>query len=411
MKINHLVFFARRYLLGTKQETAVNTMVKICFIGTAIGAFSLALVISIMQGFEKTTHERLQSINAQIIMGTNDQILDYQKIAPVLSSEFSQTVKAFNPCCTQNIILQDPETDQPTALMIKGIDPQKEPHVTVFSKKILAPEDHSSLTNLLKDNHIIIGQKLAQQFDFVVGSDLKLLFVPDEISSSKKISLDQKDAIVGGIFQTGIDEYDTSTMICSLSFLQEIFPNSDVSTIEMKLYPNVDEKKIISKLKQRFNVEVYSWKSMYPALVAALKLEKYAMFFILILITLVASMNMISLLFMLITHKQGDIAILRAMGMSEKNIANIFILVGMAITLFSSLFGLAGAFAVSLFLKNYPFITLPDIYHTTHLPIAIEWPIFVFVFIVVMIVGLLSSWIPSKKARKISIASILSFER
>ena len=88
MKINHLVFFARRYLLGTKQETAINTMVKICFIGTAIGAFSLALVISIMQGFEKTTHERLQSINAQIIMGTNDQILDYQKIAPVLSSEF-----------------------------------------------------------------------------------------------------------------------------------------------------------------------------------------------------------------------------------------------------------------------------------------------------------------------------------
>ena len=73
---------------------------------------------------------------------------------------------------------------------------------------------------------------------------------------------------------------------------------------------------VIQKLRHRLGLDVYSWKDLYPSLVASLKLEKYVSFFILALILLVASMNIISLLFMQITQKRPTIALLQAMGMS-----------------------------------------------------------------------------------------------
>ena len=156
---------------------------------------------------------------------------------------------------------------------------------------------------------------------------------------------------------------------------------------------------------------MYSWKSLYPALVSALKLEKYAMFFILFLMALVAGMNMVSLLFMLITHKQRDIAILRAMGLSTKSLSFIFIFIGFFISLVAGSIGLLGAWLVGLFLQQYHFIKLPDIYQVTHLPVALEWHLFLIVFIVVLLIGFFASWIPAKTMHKIHITNILRFQQ
>ena len=80
MKIQHLILIAYRYLKGAKEESSIRTMVKICSIGITLGTFSLALVISIMRGFEKSTHEQLQGMNAQIILDGSGQEINYKKI-------------------------------------------------------------------------------------------------------------------------------------------------------------------------------------------------------------------------------------------------------------------------------------------------------------------------------------------
>ena len=70
------------------------------------------------------------------------------------------------------------------------------------------------------------------------------------------------------------------------------------------------EKQVVESLKKRLDLEVMSWKDLYSSLVSALILEKYAILFILALVALVASLNIISLLFMYVTQKRTDIAIL-----------------------------------------------------------------------------------------------------
>jgi lipoprotein-releasing system permease protein len=172
-----------------------------------------------------------------------------------------------------------------------------------------------------------------------------------------------------------------------------------------------NEQTTIAQLQQRLpHLTIQSWKDLYPALVSSLKLEKYVMFFILALITLVASMNMISLLFMQIQQKRRDIAILKVMGLSTNKISNIFLQLGLTITLLASSCGLGLAFFVGSLLERYPCIELPDVYYVSHLPARIDAEIFIVVFVVTMLIGFCATWFPARRAQNINVAQVLRHE-
>ncbi|PKN03572.1 hypothetical protein CVU75_01490, partial [Candidatus Dependentiae bacterium HGW-Dependentiae-1] len=116
------------------------------------------------------------------------------------------------------------------------------------------------------------------------------------------------------------------------------------------------------------------------------------------------------LLFMQITQKRGDIAIMKAMGMPDGDITTLFVWLGMSISLVATVLGLALASIVSWFLEHYPFITLPDVYFVTHLPARMEWSLLAQVFVVIMIISFFATWFPAQKTRTINIADVLRFE-
>ena len=193
---------------------------------------------------------------------------------------------------------------------------------------------------------------------------------------------------------------------CSNQFLHDFF-DQGITQININLVPGANESQTIAALKNRFHLEAYSWKELYPALVSALKLEKYAMFFVLMLIAIVAGMNIVSLLFMYITQKRKDIAILKAYGTPQKTINTIFIVIGIGISASAALGGLLIAYCICLILSIYPFISLPDTYYVSHLPVSMEWNIFGLVFLVILGIGTIASFFSIKKSKSLLIASVL----
>jgi lipoprotein-releasing system permease protein len=174
------------------------------------------------------------------------------------------------------------------------------------------------------------------------------------------------------------------------------------------IWPHDAEAAAIAVLQERLpHLVVCSWKDQYPALVSSLKLEKYVMFFILALITLVACMNMISLLFMQIQNKRRDIAIFKAMGMADSTIKNIFLGLGMRLTCYASLTGLTLAAIAGAILEHYPFITLPDVYYVSYLPARMDPELFIIVFAATMLMGFLATWIPARQSKNINISKVL----
>ena len=406
------LFLARRFLQSSGQEKNISTMIKVCFTGIMIGTFSLTLVVAIMNGFESATHEKLQGIHSDIIIKAHGAPIAYDKVRTVLLSEFKQTIKAVSPYALGHAMIQAPDSHDISQLVtIIGMDPATDSQVSSLANTIITPKNSSNtLEDLLAHDNLLIGQILAQELDIHPGGPVTLLFTPDQESADGTITLDTIKAHVGQVFKTGIDEFDTHAVFCSLQFFEKIFGDAEISSLGIKLQPGVTPHRVIPVLKERLGLDVFSWKDMYPALVAALLLEKYAMFFILGLITLVASMNIISLLFMYITQKRSDIAILKAMGMSDSAITHIFVILGMTLALSATIIGILGAAVVSWLLETYPFISLPDVYYVSHLPAKISWPIVAAVLAVVTLLSFIATWLPARQIRRMSITSILKFE-
>jgi ABC-type lipoprotein release transport system permease subunit len=190
-----------RYILGSRGDRNISIMLFICFAGIFIGAFALALVIAVMNGFEKATYEKLQGIHAQIIMRAGNQKLDAQKIGDILAKEFPE-VEAFSPNALKQVIIQRLDSeDISNVIALKAVDAQAEEQTSSLAKKIIQSEDgKNQLTTSLSDNRIIIGKKLAEVLNLKPSDQVRLLYIQEEKTKGKKVVLAEQTATIGALF-------------------------------------------------------------------------------------------------------------------------------------------------------------------------------------------------------------------
>lgn len=387
-------------------------MIYICAISICIGTSSLALVAAIMNGFEKETHKKLQGVHADLIIRANDTTLNYSTLRTVLLTEFKENIAAITPTAQHTVMIQSADDTANTHLaLLMGIDPFTHPAVSTLDTTRLHKK--IPLADALKDNHILIGHSLAQLMKSEAGASAHLLYPEEDAPSYNTLTLDSTETTISDIFNTGIDEWDSSILFCSLSYFMDLFPEAGIAQVGIKLKKQLSpaaEKELISRIQKRLdeNLEIISWKDLYPALVSALTLEKYALFCILALITLVASMNIISLLFMYITHKKRDIALLLTLGMPLSTIIYTFMIIGIGIALCAGIVGIGIAALASWFLNSYPIIQLPDVYYVSHLPAHMSWGIVIAVLFTVLIISSIASWIPARRLKSQSLITLLT---
>jgi len=405
---NFALFLAWRYLRQTAYQQSTSTMVRICFLSILVGTFSLALVTAVMRGFELAAHEKMQGIHAQITIESPDP-LDVDALEKVLRDEFPQIVTAAPNSSAYAIVQPQLEDASPSVIMLRGIDPVREQTVSTIDTKVIRPTN-KPFGKLISGKKVLLGQSLARNLGVTVGEPVTLNYTDTLSPQGRKLSMKQYEATVGGIFKSGIDEFDAGVVFCANALIEKVSPSAGITQMNVKLTTDTDEKQIISALRDRLELEIYSWKERYPTLLAALLLERYAMFFVIALITLVASMNIVSLLFMQITNKRPDIAILTTLGTRMGDIRRVFLWIGMSIAFMACTLGLLLATGAAYLLERYPFITLPDIYYTTHLPARMEWQTLALTFVAVMLVSFLAAWIPTRRLRAINISNVLRFE-
>src|SRR3989338_3726403 len=160
---------------------------------------------------------------------------------------------------------------------------------------------------------------------------------------------------VAGIFEFGMYEYDSSMAFISLESAKRFFRMGDtVSGVEIRVKDIYQAEKIRRNIQKELNGFYYvrTWMDMNKNLFAALKLEKVAMFIILVLIVIVAAMNIISTLIMVVMEKGKDIAILKSMGATANGIMRIFMIEGLIIGLSGTVGGVALGVAAAVNLEK-----------------------------------------------------------
>jgi lipoprotein-releasing system permease protein len=409
MEIPYQIFIAFRYLKSKKRHRGISFNTAISIGGVAVGVMALLVVLSVMTGFHEDLQAKILGANAHaVVLNYRGAIEDYGPLLEKLRDE--PYVTAFSPFVIGQVMVSSGKRAH--GVFLRGINLQDELKTTDIFRH-LKEGASSDLEDRAGMPWIALGTELASTLGVVRGETVNVISPVGEMGPLGMLPK-VRQFRVGAVFEMGMFEYDANLTLTSLAAAQEFFGyGSGVSGIQLRLsdvYKAPSVREALAK-KLGFPFYVKDWMQMNRNLISALKLEKFAMFVILILIVLVASFNIVSTLMMSVIEKEREIAILKAIGATNQGIMAVFMIQGLLIGIVGTVIGLVGATVLGHVLNTYEIIKLPaDVYYLSRLPVKMKAFDFVVVSVSAVIISFLSTVYPSFQAARLNPVEPLRYE-
>lgn len=397
-------FIGSRYLRTKQKQAFISLITVLSIAGVTVGVMALIVVIAVMTGFEYDLKSRILGVESHIvIMRYNVPFSDYRNILEHV--ENTDGVEAATPFINSQVILRS--SLSLSGAVLRGIDPDSADRVIKnldkVSLKNLKETDQRKSTSIAMPA-IILGKELAKNLGVMQGDSVYLISPRGMISPIGHIPT-MKRFRVAGLFESGMYEYDRSLAYIHIKDAQKILRMGDsVNGIEVRVNDIYNARNIAGRIVKELGFQYWArdWMQMNQNLFSALKLEKTVMFIILALIVLVAAFNIASTLIMMVMEKTKDIAILKAMGATNKSIRKIFVFKGIVIGSMGTILGVCLGFILCTVLKYYQFIELPgDVYYITTLPVKLELLDVVMIASAAMAISFLATLYPARQASKL----------
>ena len=402
------------HYLKPKNNSFISLLSLISVMGITIGVMALIVVISVMSGFDHALEKKVIGIESQVIvLNYNGFVNNYKGTVKKIRSV--KGVKDVSPFIYTDVMITSSSTS--VGSVLRGIDVNSEEKVTDL-KKYLIKGSLSGL-NAKNENEIVLGKVLAQNLGVSVGDRVAIISPEGRITPFGVMPKTERFTVCG-IINSGMYNYDSTFSFISVKNAQNFIGLSSktVTGLEVKLNrlgsANAIAKKIADKLNAGTASSSYyalSWEELNKNLFSAIKLEKLTMFVILFLIVLVAAFNIISTLIMVVMEKRKDIAVLKSIGASSKDIMIIFIAQGLIIGCIGTALGLISGFLIGYIEETYHIISLPSsVYYITALPVRMTAGEFVIIGFCSIFLSFIATLYPSYKAGKIDPAEGVRYE-
>ncbi|MDA0902370.1 MAG: ABC transporter permease, partial [Proteobacteria bacterium] len=328
---------AYRYLKAKRKEGFISVTAIFSFIGIMIGVATLIIVMSVMNGFRYELFERILGINSHLTIYSRDAgISDYNQLISALKK--ARIVKYVNPLVENQVMIS--ANGKAKGGLVKGINFQDLENKSLIVNNIKA----GKIEDIKRKSSIIMGSNLANSLNLNIGDKVKI--ISPETNSTIIGSIPRiKTYNLAAIFESGMYEYDSTTMFMSLEAAQIHFKLKGLATaIEIFSHDAHDTfylTNYVSEILYQNYPQTYlvDWQQSNAAFIDALKVERNVMFLILTLIILVAAFNIISSMIMLVNDKNKNIACLRTMGISKASVMRVFLICGSAIGVVGTLLG------------------------------------------------------------------------
>lgn len=371
------LYLAFRFLKAKKLEKFISVVSFFSLIGIAIGVAALIIVMSVMNGFRTELTSKILSFDGDVTISSYDQkIANYQNLLTKLESY--KEIKKAVPVIQKQVLIT--KNDHNLGVIVKGIA-----EAELLSKKIITTNILSgSIHNFASAYNAMIGYGLATTLNVTIGDEIKLVSPTARKTFIGTIPV-FKTFKISAIFNAGMYDFDSSVVFIPLDKAQVFFGLDSDSVSNIEIYSHNPENssnlkfKLLDSLKE--NLLINDWQSKNATFFNALKTEKVVMFVILSLIILVAALNIISGLVMLVKDKVTNIAILRTMGASQKNIITIFLICGAVLgasgTLIGALLGISFSLQlnkIKKLIENFTGTSIfdPVIYYLSELPVEFK---------------------------------------
>ncbi len=400
------LFIGGRYLRAKQRQAFISLITILSIAGVAVGVMALIVVIAVMAGFEADLKSRILGGQPQVILKRHGgAFTEYRKILQEV--EQTEGVEAATPFILSQIMLR--AKNGASGAVLRGIDPQSAGRVMKTLQQVNLPDPQaagSSGDASAAIPGIVLGRELARNLGVVEGDVIYLISPRGMLSPIGHVPA-MKQFKVTGFFESGMYDYDQTFAYINIKDAQKLMRmGNSVTGLDIRVTHIYDARKVAQKItsKLKFPYWTMDWMQMNRNLFKALKLERRVMFIILTLIILVAAFNIASSLIMMVMGKTRDIAILKAMGATERSIRKIFVFNGMVIGAFGTLLGLCLGLLICILIKHIDIHELAgDIYYfTTSLPVKLEFTNVIVIIAAALLICFLATLYPARQASKLN---------
>jgi lipoprotein-releasing system permease protein len=367
------VFIAGR-ISSKGKENLSGPAVRISILTIALGLAVMIISLAVLTGFQQGIRDKVTGFAAHIQVDNFDANASYE-LAPVDSDQPFLPVLESNPAIRHiqvfalkaGIIKTE---DEIQGVVLKGVGQDFD---WSFFKQNLVDGNVLSIPDSGASTGIIISKYISDRLRLKVGDDARMYFITGEQAQprGRKFS-------VNGIYETGLEEFDRSYVICDLRHIQKLnsWDDGQVSGFEIFIndFSKLDEtgKWVYSEIGYDLNSQTV--KELYPQIFDWLRLMDMNVVIILVLMIMVAGITMVSTLLILVLDRTVMIGILKALGMKNKDVRRIFLLNSAYIIGRGMLWGNIAGLAICFIQEYFRIIPLDQAsYYMSSVPVQIQW--------------------------------------
>ena len=383
--MNPSLFIAVRYLFARKSHNVINVISAVSTIGMALGTAALVLILSVYNGFNKVIDDNLSSFDPDI------KVCGYY-------GDYDVPEDLFDTLCTLPEVDDCSRTLEFEAFLTYG-------EVQSAARLIGTDGDISLRRGDLKLAALGVGlaRRLGVNVHFL---DPLTIYSPDrdkKISPLNPMESMRKVEVYPDHLFSVSGEIDGNTVMIPLETARELFGREDaVSSVDIRLKDNSD-REVRKFIRNHISLcgHDFTMKDKYdqhPELYRMMRLEKAAVFLILLFVVLIVALNIFGCLSMLIVEKQEDIGTLRALGAEDNMIRDVFTAEGCLISMAGMLVGLVAGVALALVQQHFGLVRMPGNYLVEAYPVVLQLKDVIISAVGVGLIGLCISLISSRQA-------------
>jgi len=404
-----------RYLRAKRRNGFISFISLASILGIALGVTALITTLAVMSGFQREIRDRMLQMAAHAtVSGYGEPLQDWRHAVDVAMQD--KRIAGAAPYIEKEALLSG-SNNQPA--MLRGVVPAEEGKVSVLGDKMV----QGKLSELAPGRfNIVLGRELAMWLGVGVGDDVVVTLADFRSTPVGGGMGTMKRFRVSGIFEAGYNEFDKGLAVVALADLQRLLRMGDgVTGVRLKMH-DMDQAFEVGRdlaLKLRGPFRVTDWSQDNANLFRALKMEKTVMAILLSLIIAMGAFNLVSSQVMLVTDKQADIAILRTLGLTPRQVMQVFMVQGSLIGVIGTVAGVVGGILLTLnldaILRGIEALLgvqlLPeDVYYITGLPTDLQAHDVATIACVALAMAFVATLYPAWRAARTAPAEALRYE-
>lgn len=381
------LFLALRYLRSRRKRRLARATSVAAILGIAMGVAALIVAFALSNGFRDEMREKILQGTAHlsVVRADGRPLENY--------SELASRVKQVNGIVTASATTYDGAlvrgTKGSSYAVIRGVEKD-----TVQSRWL----KEGSFGPLFEDSSnpsAVVGVDLAARIGLSLGDVFQVQ--PANDSTPRRLR-------VAGVFSSGLFEYDSTWIYVSMETASEFAGNNHAASVMSVQVSDVDNVKQVSADVSKTlgnSYTIIDWQQANQPLFAALALERRMGLFIIGLIIAIATLNITTMLILVVVERRRDIAILNALGATPMGVMLLFIIEGAVVGAIGAAVGVVIGFIACAIGNHYKLISLPaDVYSISNVPLIARPSEMLIAALVAFLLSVLATIYPARAASR-----------